>query len=203
MIDLPVKRLWVTEHQVEEKQCPTCFHLTRASFPVAVKAPAQYGPGIAALAISLVQGQAVPYARASQMLRDLLGVQLSAGSIATFVTACHQKLAEVENNLKAALVKVAVLNQDETGTRVGKEGWWVHVCATDQLTHYAAYRSRGREAMDAIGITPRFRGTSVHDGLRSYQGYSFTQALCNVHHLRELASWPTWKKCSNKPGRSR
>jgi transposase len=28
--------------------------------------------------------------------------------------------------------------------------------------------------------------TSVHDGSGSYQGYTFTQALCNVHHLREL-----------------
>ena len=40
--------------------------------------------------------------------------------------------------------------------------------------------------MDAIGIAPAFHGTSVHDGLKSYQGYAFTPALCNVHHLREL-----------------
>ncbi len=69
---------------------------------------------------------------------------------------------------------------------MGKMGWWVHVCATDRLTHYAAHPSRGRKALDAIGIAPAFRGTSVHDGLLSYQGYCFTQAWCNVHHLREL-----------------
>lgn len=40
-IDLPTKRLWVTEHRVEEKSCPTCFHLTRATFPASVKVPAQ------------------------------------------------------------------------------------------------------------------------------------------------------------------
>lgn len=186
MIDLPTKRLWVMEHQVEEKQCPTCFHLTRASFPTAVKAPAQYGTGIQALAVSLVEGQVVPYARASQLLHDLLGVQLSAGSIASFVTMCHQNLTEVENDLKEALVNVAVLHQDETGMRVKKEGWWVYVCSTAQLTHYAAHPSRGRAGLDAIGIAPRFQGTSVHDGLKSYQGYTFTEALCNVHHLREL-----------------
>src|SRR6266699_3841394 len=93
VIDLPVKRLWVTEHRVEEKQCPTCFHLTRASFPALVKAPTQYGTGIQALAVSLVEGQSVPYDRASQWLRDLLGIQLSAGSIAAFVSTCHQQLA--------------------------------------------------------------------------------------------------------------
>ena len=186
VMDLPVKRLWVTEHRVEEKQCPVCSHLTRAPFPAAVSAPAQYGTSIQSVATYLVEGQSVPYARASQLLRELLGVQLSAGSIASFVTTCHQQLPEVETELKAALVKARVLNQDETGLRVGKAGWWVHVCATERLTHYAAHRSRGRKALDAIGIAPQFRGTSVHDGLKSYQGYPFTQALCNVHHLREL-----------------
>ena len=186
VIDLPAKRLWVTEHRVEEKQCPVCFHLSRASFPAAVSAPAQYGTGIQSLATYLVEGQSVPYARASQLLREVLGVQLSAGSIATFVTTCHAQLAEVETSLKAALVKTKVIHQDETGLRVGKTGWWVHVCATDRLTHYAAHPSRGRKALDAIGIAPQFRGTSVHDALKSYQGYSFTQAWCNVHHLREL-----------------
>jgi transposase len=135
---------------------------------------------------SLFEGQAVPYARASQLLQERLGIQLSAGSIATFVKTCHHQLAEVETHLKEAVVKVPVLHQDETGMRVGKDGWWVHVCSTKQLTYYAAHPSRGRPALDAIGIAPRFRGTSVHDGLQSYQGYSFTQALCNVHHLREL-----------------
>jgi transposase len=83
-------------------------------------------------------------------------------------------------------VKTKVIHQDETGLHVGKTRWWVHVCSTDRLTHYAAHRSRGRTALDAIGIAPQFRGTSVHDGLLSYQSYSFTQAWCNVHHLREL-----------------
>ena len=186
VLDLPAKRLWVTEHRVEEKQCPVCYHLTRAPFPPAVSAPAQYGTAIQTLAIYLVEGQAVPYARASQLLRELLGVQLSAGSLARFVKSCHQQLAEVESRLKAALVQRNVIHQDETGVRVGKESWWVHVCSSDRLTHYAAHRSRGRQALDAIGIAPQFRGTSVHDGLKSYQGYAFTQAWCNVHHLRDL-----------------
>src|SRR5437588_6645943 len=186
VLDLPVKRLWVTEHRVEEKQCPVCSHLTRAPFPAPVSAPAPYGTSIQTLATSLVEGQCVPYARASQLLHEFLGVQLSAGSIARFVTSCHQQLAEVESSLKAAKVQANVIHQDETGLRVGTTGWWVHVCSTDRLTHYAAHPSRGREALDAIGIAPQFRGTSVHDALKSYVGYSFTQAWCNVHHLREL-----------------
>src|SRR6266702_7075726 len=49
VIDLPAKRLWITEHRVEEKQCPVCYHLTRAPFPATVSAPVQYGTGIQSL----------------------------------------------------------------------------------------------------------------------------------------------------------
>src|SRR2546430_15672671 len=98
VMDLPPKRLWVTEHRVEEKQCSRCFHLTRANFPASVKAPAQYGTSIQTLATYLVEGQVVPYARASQLLQDLLGVQLSAGSIASFVPTSHQQLAGAESS---------------------------------------------------------------------------------------------------------
>ena len=73
VIDLPAKRLWVTEHRVEEKQCPVCYHLTRAPFPAPVAAPAQYGTGIQALATYLVEGQSVPYVRASQRLARVAG----------------------------------------------------------------------------------------------------------------------------------
>ncbi|GHO58518.1 IS66 family transposase [Ktedonobacter robiniae] len=186
VIDLPVKRLWVREHQVEEKQCPACFYLTRASFPADVLAPAQYGTSIQSVATYLVAGQAVPYARASQLLQDLFGVQLSPASIARSVQGCHQHLADWETKLKAALLQARVLHQDETGMRCGTSGWWVHVCSTEHLTHYGAHPSRGREGMDAIGIAPLFKGISVHDALPSYHGYQFTEALCNVHHLRDL-----------------
>jgi transposase len=69
---------------------------------------------------------------------------------------------------------------------VGTDHRWVHVTATDRLTHYAAHAKRGGEALDAIGILTDFQGTSVHDGWSPYQGYACQHALCNVHHLREL-----------------
>ncbi len=186
VLELPPQRLWVTEHQVEEKPCPRCGHLTRAAFPAGVRAPAQYGGGIQALAVYLVEGQLLPYARASQLLREVFGIQLSAGSLAPFIKQCHQQLAEMETQLKAALVQAPVIHQDETGVSVNTQKQWVHVCSTEQLTHYAAHAKRGREALEAIDILPHFRGTSVHDGLVSYQAYDCRHGLCNVHHLRDL-----------------
>jgi hypothetical protein len=57
VVDVPMPRLWVAEHQVEQKQCPACQHITVASFPPEVAAPLQYGPRLGAIAVSLVQQQ--------------------------------------------------------------------------------------------------------------------------------------------------
>jgi len=141
---------------------------------------------MAALAVYLVQGQFVPYARAAQVMHDLLGVQMSAGSIARFVRQCHQPLEEMEASLKAALIQAPVLNQDETGLRVNGKTHYVHVASTPRLTHYGAHTHRGRTAMEAIGISPAFAGISVHDGWMSYRACDCEHALCNAHRLREL-----------------
>jgi transposase len=134
VFDLPSKRLWVVEHQAEEKGCPQCFKRTRAPFPDAVRAPAQYGAGMAALSVYLLHGQCVPYARAAEFLRVMLGVQLSAGSIARFLTQSHQPLQAVETALKAALIQAPVLHQDaHRAARLGKDA--VCACGLDEQAH--------------------------------------------------------------------
>ncbi|QBD75091.1 hypothetical protein EPA93_03410 [Ktedonosporobacter rubrisoli] len=51
------------------------------------------------------------------------------------VQNCHQHLAAWDTQLKTTLLKTRVLHQDETGMHVSEEGWWVHGCATEHLTH--------------------------------------------------------------------
>jgi transposase len=63
---------------------------------------------------------------------------------------------------------------------------WLHVACTDELTFYFMHGKRGQIAMDEMNILPEFKGTSIHDGLASYQGYDCEHGLCNAHHLREL-----------------
>ena len=45
---------------------------------------------------------------------------------------------------------------------------------------------RGRQAMDAAGILPGYRGCAVHDFWESYLDYDCGHAFCNGHLLREL-----------------
>ena len=76
---------------------------------------------------------------------------------------------------------------DESGMRINGTLNGFHVAATGTVVHYTAHPKRGREAMDAAGILPGFRGIAVHDHWKPYRVYTHcSHALCNAHHLREL-----------------
>lgn len=186
VLDLPPKRVVVIEHQAEQKQCPVCQLVSVGTFPDDVRAAVQYSAAFGAIGVYLVQQQFLPYERACEVMQDLLGPTLSVGTLQALVQRCAAALEPVEAQLKAALSRAAVLHQDETGVYVAGKRSWLHVSATDQLTHYQVHAKRGQEALETIGILSGFGGVSVHDGWSSYWRYPCQHALCNVHHLREL-----------------
>jgi transposase len=186
VVDLPLPRLMVREYRAEQKQCPHCQHITIAAFPAGVQAPIQYGPNLGATAVYLVEQQLLPLARTCEVMRDLLGVQMSEGTVWELIKRCALELATGEQQIKAALKQAEVIHQDETGLDVEGFRHWMHVTCTPTLTHYHVDKSRGQAALEAIGILPHFAGISVHDGWGSYFLYDCQHAACIVHLLRDL-----------------
>ena len=65
----------------------------------------------------------------------------------------------------------------------------MHTACTRSLTLYLVHAKRGVQAFEAMGVLPHFTGTAVHDGWKPYKTYTdAAHALCNAHHLRELAA---------------
>jgi len=131
-------------------------HHRRFSFSCA--SPVQYGPRVGAIAVYLIQHQLLPYERTSELIADLLGPRLAVGTLVELVVRCAQQLTPVEAWMKEQLRQAQVLHQDETGVSVQGKRQWLHVSATERLTHYQVHAKRGKEALQAIGILPGLRG---------------------------------------------
>jgi transposase len=188
VFDVPPVQVEVTEHQAEVKECPICHQTTVGEFPPEVSQPVQYGKRIKAQMVYFNQQHHVPLERTAEILEDLYGQAVSEGTI---VEACNQVAKQVEpvnQATKAELqTSTGTAHFDETGGRIEKKLWWLHVVCTNLLTYYAVHRQRGSKALDEIGIFPVFKGTAMHDSYRSYFQYEAVHnALCNAHHLRDL-----------------
>jgi transposase len=188
VVDLPPLALVVTEHRAATVRCPRCHAATTAPFPAHVARPVQYGPRLLGLGVYLRHYQLLPYHRIRALLGDLFGACPSVGTLHTASLTCATALAPVEAAIADALAAAPLLHGDETGVGVAGQRQWAHVASTATLTHYARHAKRGHAATDAIGILPRFAGRLIHDGWAPYWHYPCAHALCNAHHLRELAA---------------
>ena len=183
--DLPPLRLFVTEHQVQRKTCAACGYVTQGAFPPQVSQPVQYGAGVQ---VYLSAYQLLPFARTSELLRDLFG----AGLCPATLLACQQRagaaLHTAHQQIAQALCQSLLVHYDESGLRVAGKLHWLHLASTSTLTHYTVHPKRGKAGLDAAGILPHFTGIALHDGWKAYQAYVCRHALCNAHHLRELTA---------------
>ncbi|MEW2386690.1 transposase, partial [Micromonospora sp. NPDC047707] len=120
-------------------------------------------------------------------MSDLLGVGMSAGTLVTVLTRTSDGLTPFLQAVREQLAAAPVAHFDETSLRVASAGAWVHSASTETLSLFVVHPSRGHEAIMAAGVLPVFAGIAVHDGYTPYRRYGTAHALCNAHHLRELA----------------
>jgi transposase len=160
VFDLPEIALRVVEHVVEHRRC-TCGSTTMASVPTGVAAPAQYGPGLRGLATYLLAAQHLPLARCAELLTQLLGANVSEGTLAAWYAAAADSLEQFDQALADRLADADTVGADETGIRVAGRLAWVHAARTEELTRSTVSAKRGIEAMTAAAVLPRLRPDTV------------------------------------------
>lgn len=187
VLDVPEIRLLAHEHQSEAICCPHCHTTNLGSFPSTVTVPVQYGPNLQALAVYLHQGQLLPTARTCEALAALCGCQIAEATLLQWSEVAAERLAPTVERIADLLAASRLQHGDETGIRVYGMLHWLHVNCTPFLTYLAWHASRGREAMDEIGIWPRFAGRGMHDRFASYDGYDCSHSICGAHLVRDCA----------------
>ena len=185
-IDIVFEKV-VTHVDVEIKSCPHCQAQTKGVFPTDLSGPRQYGPGIKAYVLNLLLAQMLSLNRVQQTIRVLIDQVLSEATILKYVLQLHQALAAWEQAAIEQVLSQPTVHVDETSLRVARKNHWIHVYSSGDITLKFLHPKRGREAIEAIHIIPRYAGTIVHDCWASYLAYDHCgHGLCGSHLLREL-----------------
>jgi transposase len=158
-----------------------------------MNSPVQYGPRIRASLIYLKDYALLPFQRSIELMQDLFGVPMSAGTLANIEQQCSAKLEATVGLIQQTVRHAEVGHFDETGMKINGKLFWLHVAGSTQASLYFPHAKRGTEAIEAMGILPGFEGTAVHDFWCSYLGYSCAHGLCNAHLVRELTF--IWEEC--------
>src|SRR5260370_36888169 len=190
----------VTHIDGEIKPCPHCGTQARGSFPEAFCGPLQSRAGIKAYALNLLIAQMLSLKRVQQSLETLLGQLISEATILKYVLLLHLALEQWERAAIERLLTLPALHVDETSLRVDKKNQGIHVCSGGEIPLKFLNEKRGQEAMQAIGVIPRYGGAIIHDCWASYLAYEHcSHGLCSAHLLLELtfiaeADGNTWAK---------
>ena len=184
VFDIEISRM-VTEYRAEILEDNKGNQFV-APFPKGVTKAAQYGASVKEHSVYMSQYQLIPYKRIQGYFREQIGIPVSEGSIYHFNQEAYDLLETFEEKAKAELATSEVLHVDETGINTNGDRYWLHSASNSLWTHFSPHEKRGTEAMDSIGILPKFKGILCHDHWKPYYAYDCTHALCNAHHLREL-----------------
>ena len=142
VIEIPPITPLVIEHRLHRLVCPCCSTSTCATLPADVEAT-RYGPRLSALVGMLGSAFPLSFSKTQALLNQLLGVEISCGTIATIrqrlSAALAQPMAEalqaarkqpvayvVDEVLRAAVDTGAPTGNADGGNPDGKRGWqWV------------------------------------------------------------------------------
>lgn len=196
VVEMPPVEPIVTEYRRHTLECPACGAQTTPELPPGVPKGA-FGPRLQAV-IAICSGVYHLSKRMVEgLMHDLLGVEISLGSVSACEQAVSDSLsepvAEARSYVEAALVK----HSDETGWREGRKRAWLWSAVTNAVTVFLVHASRGGKA--ARELLGSFAGILVSDRWNGYNGWSTRwRQLCWAHLIRDFTAFA---EASGRAGR--
>ena len=185
--ELPPIAVLLSEHRLQRLRCPDCGRTTRAELPPEVPAGA-FGPRLQAAVATLAVRNRVSRRDAVELVAELFGARISAGSVDAILQHAAQALEEPYEDLLADVRAAPALNIDETGWRLrgGRRTLWGALTGRAAVFRIAEGRHR-REAQALLG--EEFSGVACSDRWWAYD-YLDPQRrqLCWAHLTRDLTA---------------
>lgn len=143
VIDIPPVEIEYTEHRIYTGRCTCCNKKTTSDYPAGVKGNVSYGSKIEALAVYLSVRQYMPYGRLQEYFHQLLGLEISQGTLVNLLRRSADKSQGVYQEIKQRIQQSKWIGSDETGCRVDGDRHWYWTWQNDELTYITASHTRG------------------------------------------------------------
>ena len=194
--DSPGLQLSNTQHTYYTALCPICG-LENRSEPwrapddtldwknVGMTEWRLIGPDLAALIVYLSMDMRVTRRKVKQFLIDVLGLELSIGTLQNCIVESARTLEPVEEQLVEDLCRESLMHADETSHNEAGTNLWLWVFITASTALFLIGR-RTKEIFTNLFdmFSPEFTGYLMTDGYKLYRAY-LKRLRCWAHLLRK------------------
>ena len=194
-------------HYVGKKTvCPCCAKEYMPKFPEQIKHVVNYDEKIKSMTVYLNTYCNVPNQKSSYFIDFISGgkIKLAPATILNTVKQFHKKSEPVLKQMKKAILKEPVINEDETPISVNGKIMSTIGVFTNKITYMDAFENRKLESFVEMGILDRYIGTVCHDHNKIHESFVQSEdAECNFHILRyckaeyEIHKWESIKDFMN------
>jgi transposase len=185
-IEIPKIEPDVTQVSLYGGVCPGCARRFKAEPPAGLEPGSPFGPNLRAFVIYLGSVQNIPLARLSDVLRDLLGLEISEGALVNILHASRKLFAKQTSLLKLRLLSGTALASDETGIRVGKANWWLWVFHDGDTAVFIVDAHRSKQVVETF-LGEWRPDYWISDRLGSQTGWAAKeQQFCLSHLIRDV-----------------
>src|SRR6266540_1191581 len=184
--ELPPIAVRVSEHRLHRVCCPACAAVTAAEPPAGSRWA--FGPRLQAAVATLAVRNRVSRRDATELARELFGVEISTGTVDAIVQRAGEALAAPHTRLEQEIKRSPVVNIDETGWKTGgdRRMLWGALTRRTAVFRIAAGR-HAAEAQTMLG--ERYDGIVCSDRWRAYDYLDPTRRqICWAHLLRDFAA---------------
>lgn len=178
------------EHQSFSCTCGKCGAQTTAELPSYLKANIQYGKNIQALITYLSVYQYIPSNRIKSYLKDIMGIDISEGTIYNIIESMSNKATPVYQIIKEKVSKSKVVGGDESGIKINGDKAWFWVFQNSLYTFIKTAYSRGYKTVTETFSEGFPMSVYVSDSLPAQLKInSKAKQLCTAHLMRELKNF--------------
>jgi transposase len=184
--EIPEPKAQVLEVRQYAVTCPGCGQSHVAEPPPGLELNRSFGARLETTVVYYRQEQHMSYERTQAALLNLHGVELSQGGIDQMMQRAGQAAGLEVETIQSAVQQSAVVNSDETGTRVDGRTWWHWVFCTLTAVLHVIQASRATQVIEQVmgEVEVEVWGSDCLPA--QLKAKAKRHQLCLAHQLRNL-----------------